>query len=342
MQPKIFPTIRAVTVALLATAVFGAGTGAAAPASEPALVIGMPGVPPVFLGVREYVALDRGLYAKYVGRGARVSLEPFTTDLGVIQAVQSGQIALAWAPTPEVLAEIARGEPLVAIEGMDSPDWEIGSTDASITTCAQLKGQTIGVDAVGGARYDALIAMLAACGLSIQDVNVIAFPGDAGMNAQISGQLSLYVEHYDEAAQVQAMGKPLTVVERLSDVDPDQHFDMLVTTEDELARHRPLLVRVIEADIAATRWLYQPSNLAIATGIAQITGESASVVSHSISHYVAADWWNIGTSGLSPDRVASTIALELKLGVIAAGGRPLTYANVANTTLWNSAARALG
>lgn len=342
MQPKILPAIRSVTVALLAIVVCGVGTAAAPASTPPALVIGVPGVPPVFLAVREYVALDRGLYARYVGRGARVSLEPFTMDLGAVQAVESGKIALAWAATPTVLAEIAHAQPLVAIEGMDSPDWEIGSTDPSVTTCTELKGQTIGVDSIGGARYDALVAMLAACSLSIHDVNVIAFPGDAGMNAQISGQLSLYVEHYDEAAQVQAMGKPLTVVEQLSDVDPDQHFELLVTTEDELARHRALLVRVIEADVAATRWLYQPGNLAAATGIGQITGESAPVVSHAISHYVAADWWNIGSSGLSPDRIASTIALELKLGVIPAGGRSLTFGNVANASLWSSAVRSLG
>jgi len=304
-------------------------------------VIGVPGVPPEFLAVRSYVALDRGLYAKYAGGDATVSLEPFDTDQAEMQAVESGQVALAWVPTPAALAEIARGEPLVAIEGMDTPDWEIGSTDPSITSCGELKGQTIGIDSVGGARYDALVAMLAACGLSIHDVNTVTFPGDAGMNAQIAGQLTLDVEHYDEATQVEAMGKGVTIVERLADVDPDEHFEMLVTTEDALAAHRALYVKVLEGDIAATRWLDTSSHLTAAAGIGQITGETPAVVAAAISHYVGAGWWNVGTAGLSPARIAGTNALDVKLGLIPSGSRALSFANVTDTSLWQAARRAL-
>ena len=70
---------------------------------------------------------------------------------------------------------------------MDVVDWEVGSIDPSIKTCADLKGQTIGVDTVGGARYLALDGMLSKCKLSLSDVKTVNFPGAAAMQAMIAG-----------------------------------------------------------------------------------------------------------------------------------------------------------
>src|SRR4051812_1083779 len=135
-------------LALLATA----AAGTAAPASKRtagdagAITLGLPGIPPVFLGVRPYVASSppagEGFYSKY---GVNVTLKNFTTGTDAMRAVINGQIDAAWAPTPTVLAAIAGGSPLVGIEGMDVVDWEIGSIDPAIKTCTDLKGQTIGV-----------------------------------------------------------------------------------------------------------------------------------------------------------------------------------------------------
>ena len=329
-------TLIAATVAALGL------VGAASPAHSVQLTIGIPGLPPSFLAVRSYVALDRGLYARYAGKAARISIAPFSTGLAAAQAVENGQVALAWVPTPVALAEMARGEPLVAIEGMDRSDWEIGSTDPSITTCSALKGKTIGIDAVGDGRYDALVAMLASCGLTAADVQTMSLPGSAGVNAQISGQLTLEVEHWDEAQQVGALGKPVTAVVRLGDVDPSAHFAMLVTTKSELASSRPLLVKLLEGDIAATRWLYARGNRTQAARIALVTGESRSVVAAAIAHYVSANWWDLGSSGLAADAITDAIASERQVGVVPAAGSGLTPAAVADTTVWQSAQSAVG
>jgi NitT/TauT family transport system substrate-binding protein len=315
-----------------------AGAASAAP-PKVATVIGVPGVPPVFLAVRSYVALDRNLYARH---GANVKLQDFATGIDAMQAVENGQIAMAWAPTAVVLAAIARGAPLVAIEGMDKVDWVIGSLDPAVSSCADLKGQTIGVDAIGGARYDALIAMLASCGLSIHDVKTAELPGAMGLNAQAAGQLSLDVEHYDEVAQVQALGKQVSIVARMTDTARGQHYEMLVVRKDSLGQNRSLYINVLEGDIAATRWLYDSKNLAAASRIARITGEGAQVTTAALHHYVATDWWDVRSSGLTSHRIAQTIALNLKLGVIPSRGHTLTPEAVCDSTLWQAAAAAVG
>src|SRR5436189_51761 len=109
-------------------------------------VLGLPGIPPVFLGVRPYVAQQRGYYKKW---GADVELKQFTTGTDALRAVQAGQIDLAWAPTPTTMSLMSRGAPLVGIEGMDVIDWLVGSVDPSVTTCAALKGDTIAVHTGG-------------------------------------------------------------------------------------------------------------------------------------------------------------------------------------------------
>ena len=323
----------------------GAGSSSAAPRTHKApyeVVMGVPGIPPVFLGVRPYIAWNRGFYEKYLGKAADVRIQDFTTGTDAMRAVQNGQIDLAWAPTPTVMAAMASGANLVAIEGMDTIDWRIGSIDPSITQCSQLKGQTIGVDTVGGARYNALIGMLSKCGLSINDVKTINFPGAAGMNAQIAGQLPLNVDHVDEVQQIQAAGKKVAIVVKLTDVDPYQHYDMLVTTKDKLAQNRALYIDIIKGDIAATSWMYNPKNLDAASKTGQITGDSLTVSKSALAHYLGIKWWNVNASGLTVQRITRTLGEYLKLGAIPPGGNALTYKTMTDTSLWKDAWAAVG
>ena len=323
----------------------GPGASSAAPKSHKAsyeIVMGVPGIPPVFLGVRPYIAWNHGFYEKYLGATADIRIQDFTTGTDAMRAVQNGQIDLAWAPTPTVMAAMASGANLVAIEGMDTIDWEIGSIDPSINSCQSLKGQTIGVDTVGGARYNALIGMLSKCGLTINDVKTVNFPGAAGMNAQIAGQLTVNVDHVDEVAQIIAAGKKVTIPIKLTDVDPYQHYDMLVTTKDKLAQNRALYVSVLKGDIAATAWMYNPKNLDSAAKTGQITGDSLTVSKAALQHYLGIKWWNVDASGLTVQRITRTLGEYLKLGAIPAGGNALTYKTMTDTSLWKDAWKAVG
>jgi ABC-type nitrate/sulfonate/bicarbonate transport system substrate-binding protein len=334
--------LAAIAVAVLLA---GAGSSAAAPRSHRAayeIVMGVPGIPPVFLGVRPYIAWNRGFYEKFLGGAADIRIQDFTTGTAAMRAVQNGQIDLAWAPTPTVMAAMAGGANLVAIEGMDTIDWELGSIDPSISTCSTLKGQTIGVDTVGGARYNALIGMLSKCSLTINDVKTVNFPGAAGMNAQIAGQLTVNVDHVDEVAQIQAAGKKVTIAVKLTDVDPYQHYDMLLTSKDKLAQNRALYVKVIQDDIAATAWMYDPKNLDAAAKTGQITGDSLTVSKAALQHYLGIKWWNVNASGLTVQRITRTLGEYLKLGAIPPGGNALTYKTITDNTLWKDAWKAVG
>jgi NitT/TauT family transport system substrate-binding protein len=322
--------VAAVAVAVGAS-VAAAKTAACTPGNP--ITLGLPGIPPVFLGVRPYVADKQGLYTKYC---ANVTIKGFTTGTDALRAVQAGQIDAAWAPTPTALASIARGAELVGIEGMDVVDWEVGSIDPSIKTCADLKGQTIGVDTVGGARYLALSGMLSKCKLTLNDVKTVNFPGAAAMQAMIAGSLKISVLHIDEEAQINKLrSQDVTVEVKLTDVDPYQHYDMLVVQKASIKSHYYDYLKMLAGDIAATRYMNDPKNLDTVAGIATVTGVQQDIAKLALTKFLKMKWWPVDNPGLGYSRMTRTIGLNVKLGNIPAN--TVTWKSVVDTRMWKAA-----
>lgn len=90
--------------------------------------------------------------------------------------------------------------------GMNTEDWQIGTDAPCVTSCKDLKGQTIGIDGTGNARELFLAAVLKSCGLTITDAtqnNVASVPVDME-KAAIAGQLHTAIFHVNELSQVQS------------------------------------------------------------------------------------------------------------------------------------------
>ena len=110
-----------------------------------------------FASTIAYVAEKQGFFKKH---GADVEIRPFDNGTAAARAVISGDIDLAFSPTPPVINQISNaGVPLVAVYGMANPDWVLGTIDSG-KTCKDVVGQEVGVDSIGGARSVALRAML--------------------------------------------------------------------------------------------------------------------------------------------------------------------------------------
>src|ERR1700757_1143833 len=147
----------------------GGNTSSSGGASE-SIVLGSPGVPPVISGLLPYIAEKQGFYKKY---GVNVTIKSFDTGTDATRAAPTGQIDAAIMPPAQLITLASQGTQVVGIQGQEFPDWVVDSTDPSVNSCTALKGQTIGVDAIGGIRYIALSQMLKTCGLSINDVHPI-------------------------------------------------------------------------------------------------------------------------------------------------------------------------
>src|SRR5512135_122968 len=149
------------TIALVAGSVLLAAslTGIAPAAAQgKKVVVAIPGIPPIYSVTIAYVAEKQGFFKKH---GVDVEIKPFDNGTAAARAVVAGDVDMSWSPTPPVINQISNaGVPLVAVYGMENPDWVVGTIDEG-KTCKDLAGQDVGVDSIGGARSVALRSMLA-------------------------------------------------------------------------------------------------------------------------------------------------------------------------------------
>src|SRR5580765_8683262 len=180
--------IRRSTALIAGAMLLGAMLTCAGPAAAQGkkLVIALPGIPPIFSVTIAYVAEKQGFFKKY---GANVEIRPFDNGTAAARAVVSGDIDMAWSPTPPVINQVSNADvPLVAVYGMPNPDWVIGTTEPG-KTCKDLVGQDVGVDLINGARSVALRSMLTGCpGVKIEDTKQVALGSTPGQ-ALLAGRL---------------------------------------------------------------------------------------------------------------------------------------------------------
>jgi NitT/TauT family transport system substrate-binding protein len=303
-------------------------------ASAGTITLGSPGIPPVISGLLPYVADKQGFYKKY---GVDVKIRNFETGTDAVRALNTKQIDVAIAPPALLLTLDSKGSQLVGIQGQEVPDWLVGSIDPNVRTCAQLKGQGVGVDAVGGIRYTALAQMLRSCGLTINDVHPVVAPGANSVQGMVAGQLKISVLHLDEQIEVdQQRHHPITVVMRQADVDPGTMYEMYGVRKDVLAARRQAFVRMVAAQIAALRYMFDPANLSTVAQLGTVTGESKATMMAALQQYYKMGFWTLNGPGMPEANVNKMIKSQVAVGNIKQGTEP-TYAQVVDNSVYQDA-----
>jgi NitT/TauT family transport system substrate-binding protein len=327
MQKNLFRAAFAVGVTL------AAASGAAA--QDTKITFGMPGVPPAFVSVLQYTARDAGFFKKY---GLDVTLREFDSGAAAARAVQSGDIDLSLSPTPVIINMMSNaGVNMVTIYGMENNDFVLATTDPAIKSCGEVKGQGVGVDSINGARSVALHEMIAPCGLKGSDVQEIPLSTNAGA-AMVAGQLKIAVLHLDDVPVVEEqIKKPLTFITSSKEVNPVNHYMVLVALRDTVAKKRDSMVRLVAADIDATRFIKDPKNWDKVAVMAAPSGRSPSVAKAAIEKYLAMDFWPVGNAGLTQRNLDEVVDIQKKTGGIKPGATAVTYDKLADPSIWKDA-----
>jgi NitT/TauT family transport system substrate-binding protein len=307
----------------------------AARAADGPIVFGLPGIPPVFLAVQEYVAAEEGFFKKY---GVEVQLRTFDTGAASARAVASGDIDFTVSPTPIIVNMVGNaGVPVVGVYGLENPDWLIASADPAIKTCKDLVGKDIGVDTPGGARSIALRQITAPCGLKIEEMQQVSL-GSNTSAAIIAGQIKVGVLHIDDLAAIEAnMKKPLTVVTTLKEVKPVSHYNLFAVRTDKLAQNRDRYVRVVAALIDAEAFMRDPKNADRVAQIATVTGRTPAEAKDSLKKYLDLEFWPKGTNGLGEKNIESEVRTQVAVGGIQQGKEAPTFAKLTDLSVWKDA-----
>jgi len=313
--------------------VTGGASGAAAEA--PKLTLAVPGIPPVFQTVLAYVADKEGFFKKY---GVDVTVRAFATGVAAARAVAAGEIDMTISPTPVVINMVSNaGVKLVGVYGLENPDWLIGATDPAFAKCADLKGQLIGVDAVGGARAVALAEMIASCGLKTDQVQLVGLSSNVGP-AMVAGQIKIGVLHIDDVPTVEKqLGKKLTVVTTMKQVAPINHYNLFVVRADKLAAERDTFVRMLAAFIDAGAFIRDPKNIDKVAEIATVTGRTKDEAKNVLPQFIAIEFWPNGNDGMSRRNIERVTQGQKELGGIKEGKTPVAFDQLVDPSLWRDA-----
>ena len=321
--------------ALMAMGLLSAALSQRAAAADEKLTVAMPGVPPVFGSVVTYVARDEGFFKKY---GVDVDVRTFDSGAAAAQAVVGGDIDASLSPTPVVVRMISNaGVDLVAIYGMQNPDWLLGSTDPALKKCKDVDGQPVGVDSIGGARAVALEQLIRPCGLKIDRVKLVALSTNVGA-AMVAGQIKFGVLHQDDVPVLEEqLGRQLTIVQSFHEVNQLSHYLSLVCTRSRLQQKRDAFVRYLAAIIDATRFTIDPANGAKVAKVAAVTGRSEKIAADALPRFAKIELWPVGNDGLSKKNLDAVVTTEKELGGIKPGKTPVSYARLTDRTIYKDA-----
>jgi NitT/TauT family transport system substrate-binding protein len=310
--------------------------------------IAVPGVPPVFSTVMIYVAKEGGFYKKY---GLDVTIRPFRSGVAAAKAVLSGAVDASLSPTAPVVRMVSNaGVPLVGLQGMEKPDWFLGSMDPTKNKCTDLKGQAVGVDSPRGARWIQLQNMARSCKLfpdrQIPTVNLSSNVGAA----MVAGQINFGVLHLDDIPVIEReSGKKLTVVMEIEKTAPGTHYLMFVTLKKTLAAKRNMLVRSVAAQIEAIEFMYNPANRTKVAAYAKATKRKIGDATSAVKVFTEFNYWPRGTNGLNKKRIARTVKIQAIVGKktkgksgIKPGKKPVSFDQLTDVSVWIDAAKLAG
>lgn len=301
------------------------------------MVIAAPGIPPIFAAVQAYVAETEGFFKKH---GVNVEVRPFDTGTAAARAVLAGDIEISMSPTPLIINQISNANAnVVAVYGLPSPDWILASTDAAKTSCKDIAGQPVGVDAVGGARSIALRIMLAGgCpDVKIDDVKQVALSSNTAP-AMIAGRLTFGVLHLDDVAVLETQGKKVTTLLEMKKTNPTSHYLLLIARQDRLKENRDAYVRVIAALIEAARFMQDPKNADKVAQAAAPTGHNKDISRAALKQFLDIGFWAVNDDGLDRKKLDAMIAIQAKTGGITAGKEPVKYERLVDQSIWRDAA----
>jgi ABC-type nitrate/sulfonate/bicarbonate transport system substrate-binding protein len=322
--------------ALIGMVAMMAGTAARA---DEKFTVAAPGLPPVFSGLVMIVAEKAGFFKKY---GLDGSVRQFDSGVAAMQAVATGEMQAALSPTGSIVNAVSNaGTPIVGIWGMMNPDWVLGSTDDKIAKCADVKGQAIAIDALGGARALAMADLIKPCGLTTNDVKQVAVGSNVAATL-VGGQTKLGVLHIDDMALIaNQMHHPVTVIDMSKDVTPVTHYNYFLVRKDLLAKNRDLYVHALAAVLDAVKFMNDPKNLDKFAEIAAVTGRTPAEIKDALPRFLAINFWTKEGDGLTKANVETQIKAQVASGAIRAGKTPATYDQLVDESVYKDAVKLL-
>jgi NitT/TauT family transport system substrate-binding protein len=299
------------------------------------IVIGIPTSPPNVIHMPAIIAKDLGLYKK---AGLDVEIVSLGDGTKVYRALLAGNIDFGLTPGAPTIIGTANGATVKALSA-NLPKFEASMVVRSdIKTMADLKGKRIGIQEPGGFADLLSRSVLRAAKLDPKEANFVSIASE-DVPALVANQVDTAILHVEQEKLAQSKVPDLHAIARMWELQPKTLYTFLSATEKTIKDKPDLVQKVVEANIEATRALYNDKAKVLPI-LVKNTGYPEKIISETYDFMVKNCLWD-ANSGLSKERVDFTAELMTKVGNIKQGKTP-KFEDVVDTSFAKKAIEKLG
>jgi NitT/TauT family transport system substrate-binding protein len=290
-------------LAMIVLAAIGAavtGPGPAAAQSKKLNFGVIAGPPPIFAAIIGYIAVEQGFFKKH---GLDVELKYPESGTAAARALIAGDVDVALAPSALTINQISNADAdVVALWGMPHSSHLLATTDHN-AGCKDIVGKPVGIDVIGGARANSLRLILRSCGVQLEQVQQIALVSTATMQAMVADQLKFGILHFDEIPVIEQQGKPVKIIAKLVDIDPNSHFLVVTARKSDVAKNRDAYVRFMAGLIETARFMNDANNADRVAEIATVTTRTKEQAKNALTFLNPIGYWPATDDGLDQKKL---------------------------------------
>jgi ABC-type nitrate/sulfonate/bicarbonate transport system substrate-binding protein len=270
--------------------------------------------------------------------GLDVELKYPESGTAAARALIAGDIDVALAPSALTINQISNADAdVVALWGMPHSSHLLATTDHN-ASCKDIVGKPVGIDVIGGARANSLRLILRSCGVQLEQVQQIALVSTATMQAMVADQLKFGILHFDEIPVIEQQGKPVKIIAKLVDVDPNSHFLVVTARKSDVAKSRDAYVRFVAGLIETARFMNDPANVDRVAEIATVTTRTKEQAKNALTFLNPIGYWPAKDDGLDQKKLEAVIETMVRVGNIRPGKTPVAYDRLVDRSIWRDAA----
>jgi NitT/TauT family transport system substrate-binding protein len=181
------------------------------------------------------------------------------TDVGyveaggdAVEALASGEVDISIAYAPRFVMAIDRRQPITLLAGVMVGCFELFANE-SVRSIGELKGKSVGVQAVGDTPFVLLTLMAAQVGLDPKDIHWVTDPSVKPFDLFVQGKIDAFLGFPPEPQDLRARHVGHVIVNTSVDRPWSQYFCCLLGANTNYVRKYPVATkRVVRAILKST------------------------------------------------------------------------------------------
>src|ERR1700722_5880598 len=310
------------------------GSSSAAPATT--ITIGLPNSTPSFANSDVAVAQAEGYFAQ---EGLNVKVDDLSSGVPVVQGVVGGSLDIGASSIEPVVNAASAGAPVQIVGSYANKLTVDMVTPSTVMSPAQLRGDRLGIQAVGAFREVMTRMVIESAGLTTSDVTYVPGSSSAYISELLAGEIQSGVLQEEQTLTALKKDAKLHVLVNYEQADPDYFYGTYVVSKSWLAGNQPTLEKFLTAITMAHRFMYKNEAATVAV-VAKNTGDTSATISKAYAVLLTQEGVFPLNSGLSTARISATIATMKKYKILT-GAEP-SVSSLVNTGPVNTVISTLG